>query len=205
QSFQYNFNQPAYEGPPPSYEESMAMAPPARPAAPSAPQPQPVNPEVAMWFAAVDENNDGSITVQELQEALVTDDWRHFTLSTCRLLVSMFDVDKSGFIELGEFEAIYNFVQRWRGIFMSYDADNSGLIDSKELASALQQIHSRQFSPHFLHVAQRRFQQNGSGEMNLDGFISLNALISRYSRDYETNGRGQAFEEFLIRSLNSSA
>uniref|UniRef100_A0A1I8F4I0 Peflin n=1 Tax=Macrostomum lignano TaxID=282301 RepID=A0A1I8F4I0_9PLAT len=139
-----------------------------------------VNPEVASWFAVVDENRDGAITVSELQSALINDDGRSFELATCQML------------------AIFNFVRHWRAVFVDFDASRSRQLTPMELGNALNRVHSCAFSPRFIDQAARRFARPPAMEVGLDSFISLNALIASAAHRYRTEGRGAPYEDFLL-------
>jgi Ca2+-binding EF-hand superfamily protein len=54
------------------------------------------------WFTTVDRDGSGNINPIELQQALVNGDWSPFELDTVKLLMSMFDVDRSGTITFNE-------------------------------------------------------------------------------------------------------
>jgi len=45
----------------------------------------------------------------------------------------MFDRDRSGSIELHEFQALWGYIGQWRQVFDQYDRDRSGAIDGNEL------------------------------------------------------------------------
>lgn len=46
-----------------------------------------VDPTVYSWFVAVDTDRSGSISAQELQQALTNNNWTHFNAETCRLMI----------------------------------------------------------------------------------------------------------------------
>jgi len=48
----------------------------------------------------------------------------------------MFDRDRSGSIELHEFQALWNYIMQWRQVFDRYDRDRSGAIDGNELQNS---------------------------------------------------------------------
>jgi len=48
-------------------------------------------------------------------------------------MTGMFDRDRSGSIELHEFQALWTYIGQWRQIFDQYDRDRSGAIDGNEL------------------------------------------------------------------------
>ena len=47
----------------------------------------------------------------------------------------MFDKDFSGTIELHEFQALWNYIQQWKGVFERFDQNRSGSIEAHELQS----------------------------------------------------------------------
>ncbi|XP_059809029.1 calpain-3-like isoform X2 [Hypanus sabinus] len=60
-----------------------------------------------------------------------------FALESCRSMVALMDTDGSGKLNLAEFKHLWNKIKQWQAIFQEYDKDNSGLIDSYELRSAV--------------------------------------------------------------------
>ncbi|XP_072120768.1 calpain-3-like isoform X2 [Mobula birostris] len=60
-----------------------------------------------------------------------------FALESCRSMVALMDTDGSGKLNLTEFKHLWNKIKQWQAIFQEYDKDNSGLIDSYELRSAV--------------------------------------------------------------------
>jgi Ca2+-binding EF-hand superfamily protein len=53
------------------------------------------------------------------------------------LVAGMFDKDKSGTIDLMEFQQLYNYINQWLSSFKAYDRDQSGSIDETELTQGL--------------------------------------------------------------------
>ena len=51
--------------------------------------------------------------------------------------VGMFDRKQSGSIDFHEFQALWKYVTDWQKCFRSFDQDNSGSIDRRELKNAL--------------------------------------------------------------------
>lgn len=58
--------------------------------APQAPPPG-CDQQLWSWFKAVDTDNSGHLSADELQKALINGDWSPFNIETVRLMVNMFD------------------------------------------------------------------------------------------------------------------
>ncbi|KAK0557845.1 hypothetical protein OC846_000139 [Tilletia horrida] len=95
------------------------------------------DPQLWSWFVAVDRDGSGNISPVELQQALVNGDWSPFDLDTVKMLMAIFDVDRSGHITFQEFSGLWKYVQDWQGVFRHFDQDRSGSIDQGELHNAL--------------------------------------------------------------------
>jgi hypothetical protein len=46
-----------------------------------------VDPTIASWFRAVDQDNSGQITAAELKRALVNGNWSNFSEEACKLMI----------------------------------------------------------------------------------------------------------------------
>lgn len=46
----------------------------------------------------------------------------------------MFNRDKSGTVDIHEFEKLFNYINQWLAVFKTYDRDASGHIDESELS-----------------------------------------------------------------------
>lgn len=88
----------------------------------------------------------GKINSAELKAALINGRGEHFTDTACNLMIGMFDADRSGTIDIFEFEKLFAYINQWLGVFRTYDRDQSGHIDEGELLAALTQMGFR-FSP----------------------------------------------------------
>lgn len=164
-----------------------------------------------LWnvFAKIDKDHSGSITADELQQALSNGSWTPFNPETVRLMIGMFDRDNSGAIEFNEFEALWQYVTDWQRTFRSYDQDNSGTIDRQELKTALTNFGYR-LSERMYTLLITKFDRSDKGSINFDDFIQccliLQILTNSFrSRDRNLNGWITiGYEDFLgmVFSLN---
>lgn len=169
-------------------------------------QPQ-VNPETQNFFNQVDKDRSGKINAQELQAALVNGKGQNFTDQACTLMISMFDADRSGTIDVYEFEKLFNYVNQWLNCFKAYDRDQSGAIEEAELLQALTQMGFR-FSPQFVQFLISINDSVNHKEISVDQFIVLCVKVQRFTdafRQKDTQQQGVitiGFEEFLGIALN---
>ncbi|KAH3861652.1 sorcin-like isoform X2 [Dreissena polymorpha] len=171
-------------------------------------QPPPgVNPEVWTWFQSVDGDRNGKITSEELRLALHNGNWSPFNSETCRLMVGMFDKDRSGTIDVQEFAALWKYVQDWKSCFDRFDTDRSGNIDSRELTTAFQSF-GYNLSPQFCDLVVRVFDRRGTRHIQFDDFIQacvlLKTLTDKFrAKDNQMNGTIRiSYEEFLDMALD---
>ncbi|KAA0189738.1 Programmed cell death protein 6 [Fasciolopsis buskii] len=122
-------------------------------------------------------------------------------------MMSMFDRDYSGMIELNEFTQLVDYVQQWRACFQRFDRDNSGTIDAHELQTALRSF-GYSLSPNFIRLMVSRFDRTRRGVVAFDDFIhmcvSLQQLTNAF-RPYDIRGNGWAqmnFEQFLTAAFS---
>ncbi|XP_006458254.1 hypothetical protein AGABI2DRAFT_134046 [Agaricus bisporus var. bisporus H97] len=95
------------------------------------------DPQLWNWFSTVDVDRSGSISVQELQSALLNGNWTRFDLDTVKMLMAIFDTDRSGTIDFSEFARLWKYIAEWQNVFRHFDRDRSGSIEGHELAEAL--------------------------------------------------------------------
>ncbi|PWN52873.1 EF-hand [Violaceomyces palustris] len=119
------------------------------------------DPQLWSWFTAVDRDGSGQINPTELSQALINGDWTPFDLDTVKMLMSVFDVDRSGHISFNEFAGLWKYIQDWQGVFRHFDADRSGSIDQAELANALRNF-GYNLNPRLLHIITQKYINNDS-------------------------------------------
>ncbi|CAH0561887.1 unnamed protein product [Brassicogethes aeneus] len=166
-----------------------------------------ISPEIQNWFTMVDKDRSGQINYQELKSALVNGQGEHFSDTACKLMIGMFDPNKTGSIGINEFSQLYYYINQWLGVFKTYDRDQSGGIEENELAQALQQMGFR-FSPDFIKFLIQKSDLQNHRVMSVDQFIVVCVQIQRFTeafRTKDTEQRGMitiGFEEFLNIALN---
>ncbi|XP_076232823.1 penta-EF-hand domain containing protein peflin isoform X1 [Calliopsis andreniformis] len=171
-------------------------------------QPQ-INPEVQQWFSAVDRDGSGRITAVELKSALANGQGGTFSDTACKLMIGMFDKEKNGTIDVYEFQALYNYINAWLGVFRGFDHDNSGSIQENELNAALTQMGYR-LSPEFISFLIKKSDLGNHSSITVDQFIVLCVQIQRFTdafraRDTDMTGTITiGFEDFLGVALNCS-
>ncbi|XP_017771515.1 PREDICTED: peflin-like isoform X2 [Nicrophorus vespilloides] len=95
---------------------------------------QGVQAEVQQLFTHVDKDRSGKISQRELQAALITAQGSNFSDTACNLMISMFDHDRSGTIDVHEFQLLYSYINQWLAVFRSCDKDQTGHIEEGELS-----------------------------------------------------------------------
>ncbi len=53
----------------------------------------------------------------------------------------MYDKDKTGTIDVNEFQQLFESINQWKGVFEGYDSDRSGRIEQNELIQGEINIH----------------------------------------------------------------
>jgi len=194
--------------PPPSYgygPGGYGGSPPSIPAG--------ADPQLWMWFTTLDSDRSGSITVVELEKALMNGDWTPFDLDTCKLLMSIFDVDRTGTIGFNEFAGLWKYIKDWQNVFRYFDRDRSGTIDSGELHDALRQF-GYNLSPHLVRMVERKYASTvvirggPPPGITFDRFVRACVVIKQMTESFrklDTNQDGWVqinYDQFVETVLN---
>lgn len=140
------------QGPPPQgYHNRPPIPDYQRP--PTTAPPRDGNDRDALWplFLQVDKNRTGQLSEAELQRALVNGDYTAFDPHTVKMMIRMFDTDRSGTINFDEFCGLWGFLAAWRALFDRFDVDRSGNISLREFEDALVAFGYR-LSPQFVQL-----------------------------------------------------
>ncbi|KAH9966413.1 hypothetical protein BC827DRAFT_1124755 [Russula dissimulans] len=166
------------------------------------------DPQLWGWFKAVDTDGSGEISVTELQAALVNG----FDLDTVKMLMNIFDTDRSGSIDYQEFTALWKYISDWQGVFRHFDRDQSGTIDGQELAEALRSFGYR-LAPSLLMLIEQKYASGPttgygtSSGISFDRFVracvAVKTLTESFQRcDVDRDGWvTMSYEEFMAVSL----
>lgn len=173
------------------------------------PQNAQVSPDAQQWFNTVDRDRSGKINSDELKAALTNGRGENFSDTACKLMISMFDNDASGTIDVYEFEKLFQYINQWLQVFKTYDRDSSGHIDETELQQALVQMGFR-FSPEFIQFLVKKNDPQNQKEISVDQFIVLCVQIQRFTEAFRQRDTQQSgiisigFEDFLTVALGCS-
>ncbi|KAI9662288.1 MAG: hypothetical protein M1821_008455 [Bathelium mastoideum] len=145
-----------------------------------APPPKTGSDRDALWplFCQVDKDRSGQLSEAELRAALVNGDWSAFDVHTVRMMIRMFDVDRSGTIDFDEFCGLWGFLGAWRGLFDRFDADRSGRISLGEFGDALVAFGYR-LSPSFVKLLYGTYEREGGRGLSFDLFVQACISLKR--------------------------
>ncbi|KAG8987755.1 hypothetical protein FRB94_002366 [Tulasnella sp. JGI-2019a] len=177
-------------------------------APPVAPRMPPnADPQLWGWFQSVDEDHSGAITPDELSRALVNGNWTPFDLDTVRMLMGLFDTDRSGTIGFQEFVALWKYIADWQKVFRHFDGDHSGMIEGPELAQAIRQF-GFNLSPMLLQLLEQKYASlptsaGAPGGISFDRFVRACVMVKTLTEAFQrvdTDRDGWItinYEEFL--------
>jgi len=150
----------------------------------------------------VDKDGTGNLTEKELRAALVNGDWTSFDPHTVKMMIRMFDTDRSGTIGFEEFCGLWGFLAAWRSLFDRFDTDRSGNISLDEYTNALVAFGYR-LSPQFVDTLFRTYDKRGEGAISFDLFVQSCISLKRMTdvfKKYDDDRDGYitlSFEDFL--------
>jgi len=180
--------QPAYYMAPPGYCYAPGFVP--------------ANPAALALFAAADPNRSGTVDARELHAALSAGGWRAFSFKTTKLLMRMFDTDRSGALGYREFESMLAQLGAWRSWFDASDADRSGHLSPPELSRCLAAF-GFSLPPPTISSIFNAVDGDSSGTIGFDEFVQVlaevNALTNAFRRHDPTScGRATLdYAEFM--------
>lgn len=151
-------------GPPPSGPHNRPSIPQQQRPPTVGPPPRDQNDRDGLWslFMQVDKDRSGQLSENELRRALVNGDYTAFDPHTVKMMIRMFDTDRSGTVNFDEFCGLWGFLSAWRGLFDRFDTDRSGMISLQEFTDALVAFGYR-LSPQFVQLLFNTYAKNTRG------------------------------------------
>ncbi|KUI67009.1 Programmed cell death protein 6 [Cytospora mali] len=180
--------------------------PVSRPPPSPAPTEGGADPTLLPLFRAVDKDRTGQLSERELSAALVNGDWTAFDPHTVRMMIRMFDSDRSGTIGFDEFCGLWSFLASWRTLFDRFDADKSGNIQLDEFNNALVAFRYR-LSERFVELLFQTYDKRNEGVLSFDLFVQACISLKRMTdvfKKYDDDRDGYitlSFEDFLTEIL----
>lgn len=152
------------QGPPPSGAHNRPPIPQQQRPPTVGPPPRDQNDRDGLWslFMQVDKDRSGQLTENELRRALVNGDYTAFDPHTVKMMIRMFDTDRSGTVNFEEFCGLWGFLAAWRGLFDRFDTDRSGNISLQEFTDALVAFGYR-LSPQFVQLLFNTYAKTSRG------------------------------------------
>ncbi|XP_023215295.1 calpain-B-like isoform X3 [Centruroides sculpturatus] len=150
--------------------------------------------EIDEYFAKL-AGEDSEIDYVQLREILnhfLKEDFEFdgFTVEVCRSMVAMMDTDLSGKLGFEEFRKLWSDVQTWRRVFLRYDYDRSGCLNTIELRAALHSAGYR-VNLHVLRVLALRYGHGG--KVSFEDFmmcaVKLKSMIEFFQHKQTDDGQ----------------
>ncbi|KAL9537683.1 hypothetical protein MBANPS3_011558 [Mucor bainieri] len=140
-----------------------------------------------LFFHAIDADDSGLITFDELKQYLRNKDANNtnFNNEAVMTLIEMFDTNKDKAIDKREFPDMLAFIKNWERCFLFLDEDKSGTIDYQEMHYAIQSLGFADLSHKLILRLLQKFDRSGSGLIDLDNFILACVTLCRCKEIYE--------------------
>jgi Ca2+-binding EF-hand superfamily protein len=113
---------------------------------------------------AVDRDRSGSVSLPELHHALTHGGYVSFSIKTARLLLRMYDADRSGSLSYYEFERLMGQLTQWKGFFDAHTA-GTGRLSPGGLA-AIVAASGFALPPPIVHMMFYAYDENASGTLS---------------------------------------
>ncbi|XP_033115792.1 calpain-B-like isoform X2 [Anneissia japonica] len=129
-----------------------------------------------------------------------------FTLESCKSMVALNDLDRSGKLGFNEFKTLWRDITRWKGVFKKFDRDNSGTFNAYELRMALRSVGYTLSAKTFSALVLRYGGKEGT--IDFDDFIQCTIKLKNMFETFNNhsqNGKESSFklDEFLQMSMYS--
>jgi len=95
-------------------------------------------------------------------------------MDTVKLLMSIFDTNRNGTIDINEFDGLWKYIENWEGVFRHFDKNKNNTIDGDELQQALERL-GYNLSPPLQDLLKRKYDVNWASEEAAAGGASAAA------------------------------
>lgn len=159
-------------------------------------------PDPGTIFSAMDRDDSNAVDVEELQFGLSHGGRHDFSLTTCKLLVRLYDGNRDGTVSRQEFLGLWRYLDQWRATFDAHDKGKNGSIERGELQAAIQAV-GYKFSDSFYSKLLRIYDAGGRGSLSFDHFVRLfcelhNLTEAFKAKDTDRTGTAEfSYEAFL--------
>ncbi|DBA65738.1 hypothetical protein WJX79_010394 [Trebouxia sp. C0005] len=133
------------------------------------------NAQLQQWFAAVDTDRSGRISVTELQEALLLGNLQ-FSLAVCAQMIRLHDRSNTNSLDVQDFMALHKFLEEMNQSFQMHDQDRSGSLNAHETHSALTSAGFNLEPPAFAEMC-RAFDPERKGQISYAPYIAMTLFL----------------------------
>lgn len=138
-------------------------------------------------FNDVDINGDGTITFNELHNALARGQPNsQFDIKTAEMLVNKYDTNRDGEISFNEFQSLFNYLNEEYVKFLLADADGSETIDSEELEEFFKQ-RGHKFRKEFCNFLVNSIKSRAATGVTFDYYCRLMARFDYLKQHHASN------------------
>jgi calpain len=130
-----------------------------------------------------------------------------FSNETCRSMLAMMDLDRSGKLGFEEFKRLWNDLRLWKNVFKQFDKDKTGKFNSHELRQASHAMGFRISNSTFNALVQRYTHRDG--KIHFDDFIHCTVRLKTMFdifRETDEKNTGKAtftLDEFIQTTMYS--
>lgn len=161
--------------------------------------------EIESYFNIADTNHSGSVNYHELSEILINDrQGNKYAPETVNLLFRHFDIKNKGKLKLSQFKKLWQYLEKIRGIFVSFDQDNSNSLEYAEIKNAVAKF-GLDINHGMVPFIMRKFDLSNSKSLQFDEFVRLVFILERTRGIFEgeEGGKSMDFEEFVVFALSA--
>ncbi|ESL11726.1 programmed cell death 6 protein [Trypanosoma rangeli SC58] len=150
--------------------------------------------DALQWFQMVSRSSGGRIGVPTLNSALSVG--RHsFSYATTERLLSMFDFDVDGMLNLTEFLEFQRYFQTMCNGFNQRDTSRNNRLEGDEVRAALS-ARAYQICDEVFQDLMRHFDRRRQGALGLDDYIEMSLFVAKVNDIFQAESQGKATATF---------